>query len=302
MHRAHHWWALSFLRLGKRVGYPRAVAIGAGGLSGSEYEALDRESILADLSQDSRRWVRALRVHTELDSTNTHLMARAASETIDGVVCIAERQTGGRGRRGRAWLTPAGSNIALSLGKSVPISISEVAPLSLVVGLAVVDAMTRVGVNDVSLKWPNDVLLGGKKVGGILIELAGISNPLTIVIGIGINMGSGSEVSAHLGQPVGDVLAARNWISRNNLIAGLINCVFRFVTRFESQGFAHLRSDWERLHAHQNKVIRVIGMNETIEGIARGVTDGGELILETDAGVRNFSGGEVSLRGEHGFS
>jgi BirA family biotin operon repressor/biotin-[acetyl-CoA-carboxylase] ligase len=143
-------------------GYPRAVAIGLA-------VCLDQNTSTGsridprDLSQDSRRWVRELRVHTEIDSTNTRLMARAASETIDGVVCIAERQTGGRGRRGRTWLTPAGSNIALSLGKSVPISISEVAPLSLVVGLAVVDAMTRVGVNDVSLKWPNDVLWAEKR-------------------------------------------------------------------------------------------------------------------------------------------
>ena len=141
-------------------------------MPGSEHQALDRESILADLSHDARRWVRELRVHAEIDSTNTHLMARATNETIDGVVCIAERQTGGRGRRGRTWLTPAGSNIALSLGKSVPIAISEVAPLSLVVGLAVVSAMERVGVNDVKLKWPNDILLDGAKVGGILIELA----------------------------------------------------------------------------------------------------------------------------------
>ena len=302
MRRAHHWWALSFLRLGNRVRYPRGFALGVGALPESEHQALDRESILADLSHDARRWVRELRVHAEIDSTNTHLMARAANETIDGVVCIAERQTGGRGRRGRTWLTPAGNNIALSLGKSVPIAISEVAPLSLVVGLAVVSAMARVGVNDVKLKWPNDILLGGAKVGGILIELVGISNPLAIVIGIGINMGSGSEVSAHLGQPVGDMLAARSSISRNDLIAELINCVFELTTRFESLGFESLRSDWERLHAHQNKLVRVIGVNETIEGTARGVTDGGELILETDAGVRHFSGGEVSLRGEHGSS
>ena len=138
-----------------------------------EHQALDRDSILAQLSRASRGWLRELRVHAEIDSTNSHLIARAANETIDGVACIAERQTGGRGRRGRTWLTPPGSNIALSLGKSISIPISEVAPLSLVVGLAAVNALARVGVNDVKLKWPNDVLLNGAKVGGILIELAG---------------------------------------------------------------------------------------------------------------------------------
>lgn len=293
-------FVISASRKARGVSWP--TALGVDRLSRSEHQALDRESIVAGLSQESQRWVRELRVHAEIDSTNTHLMARAANEMIDGVVCVAERQTGGRGRRGRRWLTPPGSNIALSLGKSLPIYISAIAPLSLVVGLAVVNAVARVGVKDVKLKWPNDILLGGAKVGGILIELAGISNPLQIVVGIGINMGSGSEVSAHLGQPVGDVLDVRSSISRNNLIAELINCVFELTTQFESQGFGPFRSEWEHLHAHQNKVVRVIGMNETIEGIARGVTDGGELILETGAGVLYFSGGEVSMRGEHGSS
>jgi len=271
-------------------------------LPAPEHQALDRESILAQLSRDSRGWLRELRVHAEIDSTNSHLMGRAANETIDGVVCIAEHQTGGRGRRGRTWLTPAGSNIALSLGRSASIPISEVSPLSLVVGLAAVDALGRVGVNDVKLKWPNDILLNGTKVGGVLIELAGIASPLTIVVGIGINIGSGAEVSAHLGSTVGDLLASGVPVSRNALAAELINSICEMTTRFESQGFAPMRSDWEALHAHQNRSVRVIGANETIEGIARGVTDGGELILETTAGVRYFSGGEVSLRGEHGSS
>ncbi len=271
-------------------------------VAGSEHQPLVRESILVQLTHDSRRWIRDLQVYAEIDSTNSHLMARAASESIDGMVCLAERQTGGRGRRGRTWLTPPGQNIALSLGKSLRISVSQVAPLSLVVGLAAVSALKRVGVDNAMLKWPNDLLLNGAKVGGILIELPSIGNPLTVVVGIGINMGSGQEVSAHLGSPVGDLLAGRTSISRNTLAAELINSVFEMTNRFESHGFAPMRPSWEVLHAHQDRNVRVIGTNETIEGIARGVTDGGELILEMAAGIRHFTGGEVSLRGEHGSS
>jgi BirA family biotin operon repressor/biotin-[acetyl-CoA-carboxylase] ligase len=271
-------------------------------VSGSGHQPLVRESILVQLTHDSRRWIRELQVYTEIGSTNSHLMARAASESIDGIVCLAERQTGGRGRRGRTWLTPPGQNIALSLGKSLSISVSQVAPLSLVVGLAAVSALKRVGVDNAMLKWPNDLLLNGVKVGGILIELPSIGNPLTVVIGIGINVGSGEEVSAHLGSPVGDLLAGRTSISRNALAAELIDSVFEMTNRFESQGFAPMRPRWEVLHAHQDRNVRVIGTNETIEGIARGVTDGGELIVETAAGIRQFTGGEVSLRGEHGSS
>lgn len=271
-------------------------------MSGSEHEPLSRESILVKLTPDSRHWIRELQVHAEIGSTNSHLMARAANESIDGIVCLAERQTGGRGRRGRTWLTPEGQNIALSLGKSIRISVSQVAPLSLVVGLAVVSALKRVGVDNATLKWPNDLLLNGAKVGGILIELPGIGNPLMVVVGIGINIGSGEEVSAHLGLPVGDLIAGRSSIPRNALAAELINSVFEMTSRFESQGFTPMKSSWEVLHAHQDRNVRVIGTNETVEGIARGVTDGGELILETVAGVRHFTGGEVSLRGEHGSS
>ncbi len=267
-------------------------------MTAPEYQPLDRELILSRLSQDTRGWVRELRTHAEIDSTNSHLMTRAAAESIDGVGSIAERQTNGRGRRGRTWLTPAGSNIALSLGKQISVPISEIAPLSLVVGLAVAKAMDRLGVEGVALKWPNDILLSGVKVGGILIELTGIAIPLTVVIGIGVNMGSGSEVSTRLGLPVGDVLTGRQELSRNVLAAELINCVHDLTSRFEARGFSTMRPDWERLHAHQNRHVHVIGLNESIEGIARGVTDGGELILETDSGTRYFSGGEVSLRAE----
>ena len=266
----------------------------------STRQPLDRELILERISPATRTWVSEIGVHEEINSTNTHLMTRAAAEDIDGVVCIAERQTAGRGRRGRTWLTPSGGAIALSLGRHLSVAVAEIAPLSLIVGLAVANAMHDSGVNGVSLKWPNDILLDGAKVGGILIELAAITQPLKIVIGVGINVGAGAEVRTRLGVPVGDVREKNRTISRNNLAAGLIDNIHDFATRFEQHGFPAMRSDWETIHAHQGRHVLVIGANETVEGIARGVTASGELVLETDSGIRCFSGGEVSLRGAHG--
>jgi BirA family biotin operon repressor/biotin-[acetyl-CoA-carboxylase] ligase len=250
----------------------------------SHQPALDRELILAGISDESRRWIKELVVHAEIDSTNTHLMARAAAEDVDGVVCIAERQTGGRGRRGRTWLTPSGGSIAISL----------------VVGLAVANAMARCGVDGISLKWPNDILLDGTKVGGILIELAAISTPLKVISGIGINVGGGSEVSSRLGFSVGDVRSRNSKISRNDIVANLVDSFHEFASKFELEGFPSMRADWEALHAHQDCRVYLIGTNETIEGIARGVTASGELIVDTDSGIRHFSGGEVSLRSDPG--
>jgi BirA family biotin operon repressor/biotin-[acetyl-CoA-carboxylase] ligase len=266
----------------------------------SHQPALDRELILAGISDESRRWVKELVVHAEIDSTNTHLMARAAAEDVDGVVCIAERQTGGRGRRGRTWLTPSGGSIAISFGRHVAVGIADVAPLSLVVGLAVANAMARCGIDGISLKWPNDILLDGTKVGGILIELAAISTPLKVISGIGINVGGGPEVSSRLGFSVGDVRSRNSKISRNDIVANLVDSFHEFASKFELEGFPSMRADWEALHAHQDCRVYLIGTNETIEGIARGVTASGELIVDTDSGIRHFSGGEVSLRSDPG--
>ena len=262
--------------------------------------ALSRECILARLAPDAVGWMRELRVHSEIDSTSSHLMTRAGAESIDGVVCIAEHQTNGRGRRGRTWLAPAGKSIALSLGREISVAGADIAPLSLVVGLAVANAISRSNIRGISLKWPNDVLLDGAKVGGILIELVRTTFPLVVVIGVGINIGSGAEVGARLGVAVGDIRAQHPEVSRNDLIAEVIGNIHDLTTRFESQGFSGMRSEWERLHFHQNRPVEVVGVNETIEGVARGVTASGALILETSLGIRYFTVGEVSLRGKLG--
>jgi BirA family transcriptional regulator, biotin operon repressor / biotin---[acetyl-CoA-carboxylase] ligase len=260
------------------------------------YEDLSPDLIRARLSSDTRTWLRELRVHREIDSTNNHLMSRSLGENVDGVVCLAEWQTNGRGRRGRTWLTPARAGIALSLGRRVRLSIADVAPLSLVVGVAVARAMHRSGIAGVSLKWPNDVLLDGAKVGGVLIELASAGNPVVAVVGVGVNVGSGAEVSARLGIPVGDVLDKNGHVSRNRLAADIIDSVHVLATAFESTGFSEIREEWERLHAYQGERVRLTSAESTVEGIARGINANGELVLETPSGVRHFSAGEVSLR------
>ena len=261
------------------------------------FEPLEARTIEMRLAPDTRRWVRELTVHQEIDSTNTHLVRRASIEDIDGVVCFAESQTGGRGRRGRTWLTPKGQSIAVSLGQCLQIPVSEVGPLSLVVGIGVVAALEKIGIEGVRLKWPNDVLLdGGAKAGGILIELAGIGQPLTVVIGVGLNVGAGGEIRRRLGIPIGDLREKSKNISRNELASALIDNVHESIVEFERNGFAPLRGRWEALHEHQHKSVLLVGPNETVEGIARGVSSSGELILETSTGFAHFSGGEVSLR------
>ena len=261
------------------------------------FEPLDAHAIEEHLSPDVRRWLRELRIHREIDSTNTHLVRRASTEDIDGVVCFAESQTSGRGRRGRTWLTPMGQSIAVSFGQALGVPVSDVGPLSLVVGIGVAGALLEMGVEGIRLKWPNDILLDGAKAGGVLIELAGIGQPLTVVIGIGLNVGAGAEVGQRLGIPVGDLREKSRHISRNELASALIVNVHERILEFERGGFAPLRDRWEGLHAHQHKPVVILGPHETVEGIARGVSLSGELVVETPKGVSHFSSGEVTLRG-----
>lgn len=257
-------------------------------------DTLDSATIRAGLSYAARAWVKELQIHQTIDSTNSHLM-RGIAGGVDGVVCLAESQTGGRGRRGRTWLMSPGRGIAMSLGRTMQMPVSQIAPLSLVVGVAVADALERVGVSDVKLKWPNDVLVDGAKAGGILVEVANAAEPV-VVVGVGLNMGAGAAVAKQLGIDVGDVLNANRSVARNVVVAALIDSIVDFAAAFERAGFESIRGAWERLHAHQNLPVQVQGTDQPVHGIARGVTPSGELILETTTGTRHFNSGEVSLR------
>jgi BirA family transcriptional regulator, biotin operon repressor / biotin---[acetyl-CoA-carboxylase] ligase len=258
------------------------------------FEPLSHDFVLARLSTGTRSWMRDLQIHQELDSTNSHLM-RSAHLGVDGVVCLAEMQTGGRGRRGRTWLTSPGRGIALSLGRTMHLPIADLAPLSLVVGMAVADALQRLEISTISLKWPNDILLNGVKVGGVLVEVSSVAD-LSVVIGVGINVGAGDELSSQLGFGVGDVLQVNHQVTRNALAAAVLDSIVEFVAEFEVRGFAPMRDSWHGLHAHQNQWVELRCGNEVVCGIARGVTSSGELSLETTTGTRSFNAGEVSLR------
>jgi BirA family biotin operon repressor/biotin-[acetyl-CoA-carboxylase] ligase len=188
-----------------------------------------------------------------------------------------------------------GRGIAMSLGRKMQMPLSQIAPLSLVVGVAVADGLERVGVSGVKLKWPNDVLLDGAKAGGILVEVANASEPC-VVIGVGLNMGAGAVVAEQLGIDVGDLLNVNRSVSRNAVVAALIDSIVDFAAAFERAGFEPIRGAWERLHAHQNQPVQIQGIDQRVHGIARGVTQTGELVLETASGIRLFNSGEVSLR------
>jgi BirA family transcriptional regulator, biotin operon repressor / biotin---[acetyl-CoA-carboxylase] ligase len=262
-----------------------------------DIEVLSEASIRAGVSRAVRAWLRELNVCVLTDSTNTRIMTRASSDTVDGLAYLADAQTAGRGRRGRRWLSPFARNIALSLGMRLPRPASELGPLSLVVGLAVIDTLVTLKVPGVALKWPNDIMLDGRKLGGILIELARTdASSSEIVIGVGLNVISSPGVHDRVDQPVAALDETGLRYGRNALAAALISSIHAYGTRFVEFGFEPMRRVWDQYDLNRGRQVHLRAGDRTLVGQVLGIDDRGALVLDTAAGVRTFSGGEISVR------
>ena len=256
------------------------------------FSLLDVVSVRAALDERAAN-VFTLARADEIDSSNTQLTTRAAQGAPHGLVLAAERQTAGRGRLGRRWQMRLGAGLTFSLLWRFDRGLSGLAGLSLVVGIAIVRALREFGV-PVALKWPNDVLLDGRKLAGILIELSGDAlGPAAVVIGIGLNVEAPGEVD----QPVANLADAGCKVGRNALLAALLNQLAGVLAQFDRDGFAAFRDEWHQLAAFIGQPVRLsFSHGEPADGIAVGVDDSGALLVDGAAGRRVFHVGEVSLR------
>ena len=235
----------------------------------------------------------------ECASTNSVLMETTPADDGRVHVVVAERQTAGRGRRGRQWLSWDGASLTFSTlwrfapGAPVP------AGLSLVAGVAVARALEQLGVQGVQLKWPNDVLVHGNKLAGILVELLpGRGRTPAAVIGIGINV----DLPAHAEVPdqagVTDLARALQAPppARSLVLASVLVELQRLLETYAAAGFAALRGAWQQRNAFADLPVRICSDTDTLEGICSGVDDDGALLLRTEAGTRRVLVGDVSLR------
>ena len=263
-------------------------------------ELLDRELIVSALTVEARARVSQLELHSVLDSTNTYLLTGALTGWPSGVVCLAERQSKGRGRQGRDWLTPFGTGLAFSLLWRFTLPPPALSGLSLVTGLAVARVLRDFGVAEVGLKWPNDVLWRGRKLGGILLESGATADGVHVVAGIGLNIALPRQDAAAIDQPWVDLreILQTERISRNHLAAWLISELVKTFVRFQDQGgFASLAAEWARFDRIAGQRVRLNLPQATLTGIARGVDATGALLLETaDGRLQPCIGGEISLR------
>lgn len=234
----------------------------------------------------------------ECASTNTVLMRRAAAGAPSGTVLVADRQTAGRGSRGRAWAASPEASLTFSVLWTFPGGLTRLSGLSLAVGVAVVRALARCGAAGVMLKWPNDILHGDAKLGGILVELDADDAAARVVIGIGLNL----RLPASIGEGAALPPAALDRIvaalpDRHLLLARLLVELARVFDRFSADGFAGLRDEWHACHAWQERPVRLLrdGRVEK-EGVCAGADADGALLVRTADGLERCLSGDVSLR------
>ena len=265
-------------------------------------ELLAEAPIRAAMATAHALRLRSLALHFEVDSTNTRLLATAPPPLGYADVMLSELQHAGRGRRGRSWVAPFGGSIALSTAWSFDHASRASPTLSLSVGVAVARALARAGARGVGLKWPNDIWLDDRKIGGILIELrAEASGPAHVVIGVGINvnLAAASRVQIEtLGARVAAVADACDTAPSRNFIAGaIIDELLSMLVEFEREGFAAHRAAWTALDVLRDRPAQVLMGEDVISGTARGVDAQGALRLEREGRIHEFVSGEVSLRG-----
>ena len=233
------------------------------------------------------------------DSTSSELLRRADQGAPAGTVVVADRQTAGRGRRGRTWLSAPAASLTFSLLWRFSGPPARLSGLSLAVGVALARGLESLGARGIRLKWPNDVLLaaagGFAKLAGILVELATDRQGTLAVIGVGLNLQAPRD---DLPQPAtGLDQALMPLPDRHRVLAAILRELGLVLEAFAVDGFSGAKMDWQQRHAWQGLAVRLVaddGM--ALDGICEGVDDDGALLLATTAGVRRILSGDVSLR------
>ncbi len=239
----------------------------------------------------------------ECDSTNSELMRRAEAGAPAGTVLVADRQSAGRGRRGRSWLSAAEASLTFSLLWRFPGPLARLSGLSLVVGAGLAGALENIGAQGICLKWPNDVLLRDgvgddkhyAKMAGILVELSTDRRGTQAIIGIGLNL---LPPTGELPQPVAGLSQAMNTVpDRHVVLAAILRELHRVLEIAAVDGFLGLKPEWQQRHAWQGDPVDILGeAGLPLTGRCLGADDDGALLLETATGIERIFSGDVSVR------
>jgi BirA family biotin operon repressor/biotin-[acetyl-CoA-carboxylase] ligase len=299
--RAAVWKHIEALRA---AGVGIAVRPGRGYALEHPMVLLDPDAIRAAMAPATRPGLVALEVAWTIDSTNSELLARETPSSGASVL-LAERQTGGRGRRGRAWASPLAANIYLSLARRFGGGLGRLAGLSLVAGVAAAEALQSLGFDQVRLKWPNDLVVaapdgGLRKLGGLLVEGGGEGGgPARAVVGFGLNVAMPAAQVAAIDQPWVDLAGLAGGVapSRNVVVAALLDHWLPAFDAFDAEGLAAFLPRYARLDALAGRAVRVHGADAVRDGVACGLGADGSLRVRGDDGtIFAVHAGDVSVR------
>lgn len=294
--RAAMWKRIEALR---EAGVEIDAQAGRGYTLRHPLELLQADDIVDALPAFARAGIASLEIAWSLDSTNSELLRRETP--AHGVAAlIAERQTGGRGRRGRTWASPLAAHLYLSLSRQFSGGLARLGGLSLVAGVAAAEALHESGCADVRLKWPNDLVVEGRKLGGLLVEGGGEhAGPVRAVIGLGLNVRMPEAMAATLDQPWTDLAHLLDAAaSRNALAARLLAHLVPALDQFDAEGLAPFLARYARLDALAGREVAVHLAGATQAGTATGIAEDGALRVRIDGEERVFHAGEVSVRAQ----
>jgi BirA family biotin operon repressor/biotin-[acetyl-CoA-carboxylase] ligase len=297
--RAAVWKQIRGLRA---LGAPVEAVAGQGYKLAWPFEKIDADAIRAQLGRAEfdpplRRRLRNIAVHWRVDSTNTELLRSAAAGAPDLSVCLAEMQSAGRGRRGRSWISPLGTNVYFSLLKRFQGDMGALSGLSLAAGVALAQALEDCGAAGIGLKWPNDAVVDGRKLAGILVEAGGeFLGPCFAVIGIGINLRLPRD--ADTGQPATDLarICGDAMPPRNRVIACVAARLVDALDRFAIDGFAAFAKAFAARDALAGRRVRVQAAQGVRDGIAEGVDARGALRVRHGTALAVYDSAEVTVR------
>ena len=233
------------------------------------------------------------------NSTNQYLLDEMKT-LQSGQSCFAEYQTSGRGRRGRTWVSPFGSNIYFSLYWKLESGLAGVMGLSLAIGIAVTDALELLGCKNLKLKWPNDIYWNEKKLAGVLIELSAQSGGAAhVVIGVGINVDLDERFNSEIDQPWTDLKEVLNKEQqRNKLANALLKSMHQVMNEFQTFGLGPFIDRWKRLDNFMDKSITLQAGATVVTGVCKGIDEQGAILLDIDGEIKSFIGGEISIKKE----
>lgn len=266
---------------------------------------LDVDAIEGSLGESARATLVALDVFAQIESTNSYLMQQEAPAPGCSHVALTDNQTRGRGRHGRTWVSPPGSGLCVSVAHTFSSQPEDLSALTLAVGLGIADVLEEFGASEVQLKWPNDLIVGDGKLGGILTETKAQGAPsITVISGVGLNLDFGTEPdfgagTASMQRAVDFASFAATLPDRDLLAARVIDSLCTTFVHFAHKGFSTYAERWSERDWLRGRALSVETPHSSVEGVGAGIAEDGTLLVQTrDGNLERIGSGTISMVGE----